>query len=197
MESVFKLALKFFLVINAVTQAPFFASLVQRFDPQKQQRILRRELFLAFSVGLFFLFIGDPFLRILALSPSTVRICGGLILIFIAVDIIFPHHQLTRGTDVESEPFLVPIAIPLLSGPTLMTTLMLSTQEEPSLLKLSLALSLAFIGTSTVILAAPTVIRALGKRGLAALEQLLGMLLIMLGVEMVASGLSLFMKELS
>lgn len=196
MESILKHALKFFLVVNAVTQAPFFASLVQRFDHKKQQRILRRELFLAFCIGLFFLFIGGPFLDTLAVAPSTVSMCGGMILIFIANDILFPHQSLTRGGDDDREPFLVPIAVPLLSGPTLMTTLMFSTQEEPNLLKLALALFLSFIGTSIVILGAPKVIRFLGKKGLAALEQLLGMLLIMLGVEMVANGLRYYIMEL-
>lgn len=197
MDTIFQYAFKFFLVINPVAQAPFFVSLVKNLDPKRQQSILRRELLLAWASGLFFLLIGDPFLDLLHVSRSTVQIVGGLILVFIALDIIFPHGQLTRDPDSGSEPFLVPIAIPLLSGPALMTTLMLETQLEPNTFILAAALALAYVVTAAIVLGAPAVVRLLGKKGMAALEQLLGMLLIMLATEMVVSGLYRFIEELS
>lgn len=196
MEKIFFYSLKYFLVINALAQAPFFASLVKHFAPERQQFLLRRELFLAFVTGVFFLVIGEPFLRTLQVSTSTVQICGGLILFFIALDILFPHQAVTRSDDPTKEPFLVPIAIPLLSGPSLMTMLMFSTRQEPNIWVLAAALGIAYLASSVVVLGAPAVCRLLGERGLAAVERLMGMLLIMLSVNMLTDGFRKFIQEL-
>ena len=191
------LALTFFIVLNPVAQAPFFVSLVNHLDHKRQQQILKREILFALAIAYFFIFVGEIFLDALQVSPSTVRLCGGFILIFVAIDLIFPHGGLTRGAEEGTEPFLVPIAIPLLSGPSLMTTVMLFSKTEPSTLKLCAAVGLAYAAGAIAILGMPYAIQRLGKRGLSALEQLLGMLLMLIAIEMFTSGLNFFVQELN
>jgi len=129
------------------------------------------------------------------LQEETVSIAGGIVLFLIALRMVFPRQDATRDP-LEGEPFIVPLAIPLIAGPsTLASLLLLQQQSTPNnILQLFLALTLAWTVTAIILLSSTILYRLLKERGLIALERLMGMLLVMLAVQMFINGLAKFMK---
>ena len=112
------------------------------------------------------------------------------ILFLIALRMIFPQQHGTMAEEpVEAEPFVVPLAIPFVAGPSAMASVMLLVSREPDRWPEWLAaLVLAWAATAAILLLAPRLARALGARGLIAIERLMGMVLTALAVEMVVRG---------
>lgn len=105
------------------------------------------------------------------------------------------HKQENGDTHLKQEPFFVPIATPILSGPGLLAIIMLTAKLEQNNLKITLAILLAWLGVFVVMVGAPYLQRLLGKRGLLALEQVMGMILALIAMQMVVRGLTLFHEQ--
>lgn len=195
--SIFQLALVFFIVTNPIGNSPTIIALVKDHSLKGQQRILFREAMFAMALAIFFLFFGESFLASLKIQTYALTISGGLLLFLVALSMIFSHPSESQQDTPKQVPFIVPIATPLLSGAGLMTMIMLYAKQEANDLKILSAILIAWIGITGILVAAPYLQVFLGKRGLAALEQLMGMLLAMIAMEMIVSGASLFLKALS
>ena len=114
-----------FLVMDPLGNVPLFLSVLKSVPQERRQRVLVRELLFAYIVLVVFLLIGGALLRFLGLGPEAVRVAGGIVLFLIALRMIFPDHgSLTEGGP-EGEPFVVPLAIPLVAGPSTLATLLL------------------------------------------------------------------------
>lgn len=185
--------LAIFVVTNPIGNLPVLIALLKDFDLPKQRQILLREGILAYLIGLCFLFVGETFLDFINVSRYSISICGGSLLFIVALQMIFPHHQ----TDVEAlkrEPVIVPIATPLLAGGCMMTTILVLGQQDPNTARVFGAITLSSVIVIGVLMVAPYIHRLLGCRGIIALEQLMGMVLAMLGIEMIVSGIHLFLN---
>jgi multiple antibiotic resistance protein len=190
---IFSAATVLFLVMDPLGNIPIFLSVLERVAPERRLRVLVRELLLAFFVLLGFLFFGHYVLGFLGLSPQAIRIAGGIILFLIALKMVFPVPRSARDTEEEEhdEPLLVPLAIPLVAGPSAMAILMLlSTKEPERMLDWVSALTIAWVITAVILLSASGLQRFLGRRGLIAMERLMGMILIALAVQMLLEGVS-------
>lgn len=194
--SLFQIALTFFLVTNPIGNSPTVLALVKNYDFEKQKWILVREGIISFLIAIFFQYLGERFLGLLQVTDYAMTLCGGILLVLISLMMIFPKSETTKKLTQEQEPFIVPIAIPLLSGPGVLTMIMLFSRQESNDLKISGAIFLAWAGVVAVMLAAPYMQKVLGKRGLIALEQLMGMLLSMIALSMIVNGLKLFIATL-
>jgi multiple antibiotic resistance protein len=192
---VFSLALTFFLVANPIGNAPAFVALIKDFDFQRQRIILIREALFALVLALFFQYFGEWFLGSLKIQDYAVTVTGGVLLLIIALSMIFSAHASPGETGKKKqEPFIVPIAMPLLAGPGLLATIMLKSKLEESNWIISIAILVAWVGIILVMLAAPYMKKILGNRGLLALEQVMGMLLALIGIEMLVHGMTSFIK---
>ncbi len=185
-----------FFVINPLGNTPFIVSILSKFDERRQRVILARELFFALALALFFQYGGEAFLSLLSIDETTVGICGGVVLFLIAMGLIFPDRE-SEAAAGKHEPFVVPIATPVLSGAGTMTAVMLFAAQEPSALKMTTAIVVAYTFVAAVVMLAPTVQRFLGKRGLIALEQLMGMLLTFLSLNILIEALIRFVQNRS
>lgn len=194
--SILTIALTFFLVTNSVGNVPTFLSLVKDLDFEKQRKILFRESIFALIIAIFFQFCGESFLSLLQIKDYAVTLCGGILLSLTALRMIFPNPPEGTGKYIKQDPFLVPIATPLLSGPGLLTMIMLYSKQENDYLKVLSALLIAWIGIITVLTSAPYLQRLLGKKGMTALEQLMGMMLAMMSVQMLVKGMNIFLNTL-
>lgn len=194
--SIFQLAIIFFIVTNPIGNSPTIIALIKNYSLREQQKILFRESLFSLLLALFFLFLGETFLNCLQIENYALRISGGILLFIVALHMIFTTGSGTSSGTTSSAPFIVPIATPLLSGAGLLTMLMLYSKQEANNLKIFLALLLAWVGITAVLVTAPYLQLFLGKRGLAALEQLMGMLLAMMSMEMIVQGAHLFMALL-
>jgi multiple antibiotic resistance protein len=155
--------------------------------------VLVRELLFALGVALAFLFAGRPILEFLGLRQESISIAGGIVLFLIALHMLFPGEG-GLAEPTEGEPFVVPLAIPFIAGPSALATLLLLERSDPARLwDWLLALLAAWTATAAVLLTAPFLLRVLGRRGLIALERLTGMLLVMIAVQMFLDGVAKYL----
>jgi MarC family membrane protein len=182
-----------FLIMDPLGNIPFFLSLLKDVPPKRRRRVMVRELLIALGVLLGFLFGGRHILQLLQLKPDSISIAGGIVLFLIGIRMVFPP---TDGGGIfgkpgEGEPFIVPMAIPGVAGPSAMAALLLLTNTQPGrTADWVTALVLAWLATSFILLSATYLFRWLGESVLTALERVMGMLLIALSVQMFMAGVA-------
>lgn len=198
-ETIFSIALAFFLVANPIGNSPAIISLIKDFDFNRQKIILLREAFFGFILAVFFQFFGEAFLSAINVKDYAITSTGGILLFLTAVKmILYSGFSGQKGNreGIQEEPYFVPIATPLISGPGLMTIIMLYAKQESDNTKIFLAILLAWVAITSILFISPYLQKALGKRGMGALEQMMGMLLSFMSMDMIVKGASLFMKAL-
>ncbi|MBS0653958.1 MAG: YhgN family NAAT transporter [Verrucomicrobia bacterium] len=187
-------AFALFLLMDPIGNVPIFISVLKDIDPKRQQYIIFRELVIALIIIIAFDFLGDLLLEFLNVERATLLIAGGIILFIIALKMIFPGK---RDPDVDispdKEPFIVPLAIPLVAGPAVLAAVMLYSHEQYSEWITVGAIVLAWIASTIILLSAGYLKKLLGWRGLVACERLMGLLLILISVQMFLSGIVLFL----
>jgi len=182
------------LVLDPLGNIPLFISTLSKVPKRKRVRIILRESLIALFVLVFFLFFGKWILTTLHLDEPSLGIAGGVILFLIAIRMIFPVKSV--ASDDNEEPFIVPLAIPLIAGPSAIATVLLFTAKEPHMWGKWLAAVCGAWAISTVILSASSVFnRFLGERGLAAMERLMGMILATISVQMLMTGIAQFLTQ--
>ena len=189
--SVWSAAALLFFVLDPFGNAPIVLSLLKGVGKTRRRIVILRELVIALGVLLFFLFLGERILQFLGLQQQAVAIAGGIVLGVIGLRMVFPRPEGVMGEQGGGEPFIVPLAIPLIAGPSALATVILMAHRSPGEMgRWTAAVLLAWAGTAVVLLSAPLLYRVLGPRGLTAAERLMGMLLIMLAVQMMVDGIS-------
>lgn len=154
-----------------------------------------REGIFVFIIALTFQFFGDYFLKMMHIESPALSLCGGILVFLVALKMIFHTPELTGSGQPKQEPFIVPIAIPLLVGPGTLTIIMLTAANQPDPYTVTIALGIACSAVLLLLMAAPYLQKILGKKGLLALEQVMGMLLVLMSVEMILGGLATFVKS--
>lgn len=188
-SSLLSAATMLFLLIDPLGNIPAMLAILKDTDPKRQRMIIARELLIALAILILFLYAGKPVLSFLQLGEEAVTISGGIILLIIGIRLIFPQESGVMGETPGGEPFLVPIAVPMIAGPSIMAMLILMTQSQPGrMTHWLLALLIAWAASAIIILAAPFLLRILKERGLAAMERLMGMILLMMAVQMLLNG---------
>jgi multiple antibiotic resistance protein len=192
----FSPVLTLFLIMDPLGNIPLFLSTLKGVRPERRRAVLMRELVLAYLVLLALLLAGNHVLRLLHLDHETISISGGIILFLIALRMIFPSEDTRSGEPLDGEPFLVPLAVPLIAGPSTLAALLLLQRSDPgSGLRLLLALTIAWALSGLILLSSTFFYRILRQRGLIALERLMGMLLVMMAVQMFLNGLQSFLSR--
>ncbi len=197
-KSFFQAFVLLVLVTDPFGNVPIFASALQSVAPARRWRVVVRECGIAFVLLLTFMFLGRHFLEALQLSEISLRIGGGVVLFIIALRMIFPQPGGILG-DIEDdhEPFIVPLAIPAIAGPSaLATVLLFSTNSVADMLMHVSALSAVAIVWLVVLLSAERMQRALGPRVMTAFERLMGLILTAMSVEMLLAGIRAYLKTL-
>jgi MarC family membrane protein len=188
-------ALLLFLIMDPLGNVPLFLSLLRDLPPARRRLVLLRELLIALGVLFVFLFGGRWILELLQLRQEAVSIAGGIILFLIGIKMIFPSPEGLFGEAPGGEPFIVPLAIPLIAGPSTMAVLLLLGGQDPGRLgEWSIALLVAWAGTAAILFSSTTLYRWLGMRTLTAFERLMGMLLVALSVQMLLDGVAAYLK---
>lgn len=175
---------------------PLFMTTLKKVVPARQKRVVVRELLIALVVLVGFLFLGQYLLQALHLSQTALTTAGGIILLIIAIKMIFPATNASLKEDIEGEPFIVPLAIPYVAGPSAMATALLMMSNEPSRwAEWLLAVLIAWFVSALIIYFSSYFARFLGEKGLIAIERLMGMLLITVAVQMLLTGIAEFVGK--
>ena len=184
------------LVMDPLGNIPLFISALKGTPEARRRGIVVRELLIALGIMLFFLLFGRYIVSSLSIDLTAMAVAGGIVLFLIALQMIFPSHHSHFAEGPEGEPFVVPLAIPLVAGPSTLTTVLLFSLQEPG----RLGTGAAVVGAAWLINAlilgglAGRLSRLLGSRGLLAMEKLMGMILITISVQMIMTGIKKFIE---
>ena len=150
-------ALLLFLILDPLGNIPVFLSLLKGLPPARQRVVIVRELLIALAVLMLFLWAGRYLLELMHLRQESVSIAGGIILFLIGLRMIFPPSDGIMGEQPDGEPFIVPMAIPMIAGPSGMAAVMLLGSQEPGRMgDWSLALAIAWAATAITCFRRPT-----------------------------------------
>ena len=186
------------LVLDPFGNLPLVVSSVANVTPARRRAIVLRECLFAYAILLAFMAGGRAFLAFLQLSENSLAIAGGIILFLIALRMVFHHPEGIFGDAPDTEPFLVPLAVPAIAGPSAIATVMLMASRDPSRIGGWIAaLTAAMAVTTVVLLAADRVQRVLGVRGVSALERLMGLVLTAIAVQMLLNGVATFVRQMT
>lgn len=181
------------LVMDPLGNIPLFLTILSPFDAKQRRRIILRESFFALIILSLFLFFGKYILDGMHISQPALAISGGIILFLIAIRMIFPHSEMEKSR-LKGEPFIVPLAVPLIAGPSTMAMVMLLANQAPyEMPRWFLALLSAWVICTTILFFADGLRKLLGERGLIAIERLMGMILTTMAVQMFLSGFEQFL----
>ena len=188
-------ALLLFLVIDPLGNIPLFLSATKSLEPKRRQYVIARELLVALVIMVLFFFVGSWFLNTLHITSSALSVGGGLILMFIAVKMVFPGSAGSINQDIQGEPFVVPMAVPYMAGPSILATEVVLVHQAgdkwPVLLG---ALGAAWLVGSVILMAAGLLQRVLGDKAVTAIERLMGMVLVLISAQMMLTGISEFIQ---
>ena len=191
--SLMSAAVLLFLVMDPLGNIPTFLSLLSGLEPRRARRILLRELLIALAVLIVFLLLGRSILQLLQITEPALSVSGGVILFLIALKMIFEDVQDIFGKSLGGEPFVVPLAVPLIAGPSALATVLLLIARQPARWPTWLAaIVLAWFASGLILYFASFFGRVLGKRGTAAIQVLAGMLLTTMAVQMFLTGVRQF-----
>jgi MarC family membrane protein len=197
---ILSLAYTFFLLMDAIGNIPFFISLLKNLDPKRQRQIIIRELLIALFIMITFSLIGDAILSSLNISDYSLLMSGGIILFILSLKMIFPSGS-SEETKIDpkhdKEPFIVPLAIPLVAGPAVLAAIILySKQTEGCFITIS-AIVLAWALSTIILLSSSLLKRWMGLKGIIACERLMGLLLVMLSIQMFLGGVTEYYLSLN
>ena len=185
------------LVTDPLGNVPLFVAALRAVPPHRKAFVILRECLIAFTILLLFLMFGHRFMDALGLSDVSLQIGGGVILFLIALRMVFPVPDGIFGSSPGGEPFIVPLAIPAIAGPSALATVLLLVSREPDrLLEWVGALAVALATSAVVLVFADRLQRRLGERVMIAFERLMGLVLIAIAVEMMLKGLRAFIVQL-
>jgi small neutral amino acid transporter SnatA (MarC family) len=192
--TVLSAALLLFLILDPRGNIPVFLSVLKPLAPRRQRAVLVRELLIALGVLMGFLWTGKYALELMHLRQESVQIAGGIVLFLIGIKMIFPGPGGMFG-EPDAEPFIVPMAIPMIAGPSAMASVMLLGSQQPDRMgDWSLALALAWGATALILFSATYLYNVLGQAFLVAIERLMGMLLVAISVQMLMDGITAWLK---
>ncbi len=185
------------LVMDPFGNMPLVISVLKNVEPDARTRVVLRECAIAYAVLLAFMFGGDKFMHLLRLSDNALAIAGGLILFLIALRMVFPHTEGIFGDTGDTGTFIVPLAIPAIAGPSALATVLLLVSREPQrVLDWVAALSVAMLASTLVMISAQRISDWIGRRGVIAVERLMGLVLTAIAVEMLLAGIERFIVQL-
>ena len=197
--TIYSAAIMLFLVMDPFGNIPIFLSVLSHVDPKRRGKIIVRELLIALIFLIFFLFFGKFILAGMHITEPALGIAGGTILFLIAIKMIFPASNSTfvNDEDKDGDPLIVPLAVPMVAGPSSMTMVILLSTQYPDqqmswLAALIISWSLGFI----ILILSEKLSKIVGKRTLKAIERLMGMILTTMAVQMLLTGIKTFMVQL-
>lgn len=182
------------LVMDGFGNIPLFITALKKVAPERRKTVLIRELGIALFIMVTFLFLGKWFLQAFGVHEYSLSIAGGIILFIISIKLVFGGDEEPKADPKEDEPFVVPLAIPLVAGPAALSMVMIISAQQPNKLITLAAVVTASLINSVILMASFPLSNLLGKRGLIAIERLTGMMLVLMSVDMIMNGVSDFMK---
>ncbi|CAM8656356.1 MarC Multiple antibiotic transporter [Comamonadaceae bacterium] len=185
------------LITDPIGNIPIFASALKHVAPERRHKVILREILIAFTLLLTFMFVGESFLRVMNLSELSLQIGGGVILFLIALRMVFPPPS-TAESEIKTEPLIVPLAIPAVAGPSALATVLLLVSQQPDRrMEWIGALCVTMLVSAVVLVSAERIQRIIGDRLVVAAERLMGLVLVSVAIEMMLRGIKTFVQQVA
>lgn len=185
------------IVCDPLGNVPIFISALREVPDERRRFIILRECLIAFGVLVTFVFVGAPFMRLLGLSEPALQIGGAVVLMLVALRMVFPSPEGIYGQAPGGEPFIVPLAVPALAGPSALATVLLLVAREPARTWQWVgAIAVVMLISAVVLAFSERLMRLLGERVTLAFERLLGLVLAAIAVELMLRGIKTFVAGL-
>jgi len=196
--TMFSAAVLLLLVIDPFGNVPLVVATLAGTPPARRRKIIVRECLAAYVILLAFMLGGRAFLALLHLTDESLAIAGGVILFLIALRMVFPRPEGVFGAPgAGGEPMLVPLAVPMIAGPSALATVMLMASRDPESLGMwAGALTVTMALVTLVLTAGYRLERLLGERVMQAIGRLMGLILTAVAVEMLLGGIRDFVQAL-
>lgn len=194
--SLFSIAFSLFLLMDPLGNIPLFLLILEKLEKKRQKQVIIREALIALAIIVVFAFLGNWLMKFLHISHETIYLSGGIVLFLIAINMVFPS---SKGGFHESfmpeddEPLVFPLAIPLFAGPSVLAAVMIYSRQEFPMPRLLTAIIIAWFVSTCILLLAPTIRKVLRKRGIKALERLMGLILILIALQMFLEGITIYL----
>ena len=191
MISIGSLSILLFLIMDPFGNMIVVNSLLSGMSRRQQAMVIYREGAIAMGILILVALFGRAMLDTLGLQEHALQLSGGIVLFLIALGMLFPTRRI-MDEDTTDTPLVVPIAMPLIAGPSAISMVILFAQHHSTPTVVGAIVAATF--SSTLLLSACSLVYALlGRRGSIALERLMGMLLIMIAVQMLLDGIDSFL----
>ena len=186
-----------FIVIDPVGIVPLFISTTGRMSESEKRRTIWTAASVAFIVMSVFILAGRFILSFFGIAPGSFYIAGGVLFFLISVDMLFGQPKRTKTSKGEGEDSssvaVFPLAIPMISGPGTITTLMLFSSDATSYLEVTLmlfgAILISLVAVVLAMFSSKYILKVLGKTGVSVVERIMGLILSGLAVQFVYNGL--------
>jgi len=177
-----------FVAVDAIGTLPIFMSLTEGIDAKSRVKVIVSSVITALLVGILFLFVGDAILKMLGIAVEDFMIAGGIILFMIAVSDILMFNKANKKISAEALGS-VPIGVPLIVGPAVLTTVMLLVRQE-GFFYTGIAVTLNVLIAGLIFLLSGYIMKLLGASGTKIVSKIASLFLAAIGVMMVRKGLS-------
>mgnify|MGYP000143516360 FL=1 len=178
------------IIMDPIGNVPVFLSILKNIPLERRRIIIIRELLIAFIILLFFMFVGRYLLQMLEIEQSSLGVTGGIILFIIAIRMIFPGTKPLFSHNETTEPLIVPLAVPMLAGPSAIAAVILFMAQEPNRwVEWTFVVFVACLISGVILVSSETLGRKLGNRALIAIERLMGIILVMVSVDFILDGI--------
>lgn len=186
-----QLSILFWMILDPIGMVPIFATTVGFLPLARQRYVIAREMIIALIVMILTLYFGKQFFNILQVDSSALSIAGGIILFVIGMQMTFaqPQDEASAALQKKIEPIVVPLAIPIMAGPGILTTIILYSGEPVSNYIVLGAIFIAWSCALPIVLVAPQIKKYIGNNGSVALERLFGYILVLISTQMFLRGI--------
>lgn len=188
-----------FVIVNPISGVVTFISLTSRMTFEEKNILAKRAVFLACIIGLFFAITGKLMLDLFGITVDSLRIAGGILLFHVALDMMFAKVSRESITENEiheslerSDIWIFPIALPLLTGPGTITTvivLMGSTNSIVQKFLVIVSILLTFLVCLLIFLSSRRIYKYIGYTGMLVFTRIMGLFLAALATDFVTTGI--------
>lgn len=187
-----------FFVVDPIGVVPLFLAMTAGDSQEKMRRTAMRACLVACGMMLFFALFGGVIFKVFGVSLGAFRVAGGILLLITALDMLRARPSETRTSPTEEQEgvvkedvAIVPLAIPLLSGPGAIATamvLMAKGETLTSAIPVLAAIVLTFVASYFILRASGMIQRVLRQSGVAIVERVMGLILAAIAVQFIADG---------
>jgi len=192
MDSFWHAFIPLFVALDGVGLLPLYWAMAQRLSPAQRRRAVTEAVLTACVVAIGFLLVSRWVLEFLGLTLPDLMIAAGTILLVLSLrDLLLPEKTPRHASD---SPGVVPLGVPLLAGPAVLTTLLLARDRYGWWVSL-LALIVNLVVVWIILRSASWLMKRLGREGAQAVSKVFSLILTAFGVMLIRQGLSTFLQQ--